>query len=251
MRPWPAAPTRWGWRAVTVAGRRRRGRCRARTPVRVRPGRDPQPLSLDLGVNRHDLAGALDAFTDGFERSIDIAEVNGRKFRNNVSLGIYGEAVRKAAYRDAKARTLAEAAEKVLGPSAQAPALHVTDCVSGSPPATQALRHRPSSQSQPRLPRRTSRRREQSASWPANTRPPAGRGGPPGYRAANAERRLPPTGHILRASALSASCTAGAVVLSRVRSLSGARKLLPARQPGRGHRSHPGPSAQPARPSAW
>jgi hypothetical protein len=34
-------------------------------------------LALDLGVDRHDLVGALDAFTDGVERPIDVAEVNG------------------------------------------------------------------------------------------------------------------------------------------------------------------------------
>jgi diacylglycerol kinase family enzyme len=84
-------------------------------------------FALDLGVDRRDLAGALDAFTDGVERWIDVAEVNGRMFLNNVSLGIYGEAVRRAAYRDAKARTLVETAEQVLGPSGQAPALHVVD----------------------------------------------------------------------------------------------------------------------------
>jgi diacylglycerol kinase family enzyme len=84
-------------------------------------------FALDLGVDRRDLAGALDAFTDGVERRIDAAEVNGRMFLNNVSLGIYGEAVRKAAYRDAKVRTLVETAQEVLGPSAQAPALRLTD----------------------------------------------------------------------------------------------------------------------------
>jgi diacylglycerol kinase family enzyme len=84
-------------------------------------------FALDLGVDRRDLAGALDAFADGVERRIDVAEVNGRMFLNNLSLGIYGDAVRKAAYRHAKARTLAETAEQVLGPSAQAPALRLVD----------------------------------------------------------------------------------------------------------------------------
>jgi diacylglycerol kinase family enzyme len=84
-------------------------------------------FALDLGVDRHDLAGALDAFSDGVERRIDLAEVNGRVFVNNVSLGIYGEAVRQAAYRDAKARTLLETAERVLGPSREAPALRLVD----------------------------------------------------------------------------------------------------------------------------
>ncbi|MGH3479626.1 MAG: diacylglycerol/lipid kinase family protein [Nocardioidaceae bacterium] len=84
-------------------------------------------FALDLGVNRHDLAGALDAFTTGVERRIDLAEVNGRVFLNNVSLGIYGEAVRQSAYRDAKVRTLVETAERVLGPTGKTPALRLVD----------------------------------------------------------------------------------------------------------------------------
>ncbi len=84
-------------------------------------------FALDVGVDRHDLAGALDAFTGGVERQIDTAEVNGRLFLNNVSLGIYGEAVRSPAYRDAKTRTLLEIAAEVMGPSAEAPAMCLAD----------------------------------------------------------------------------------------------------------------------------
>jgi diacylglycerol kinase family enzyme len=84
-------------------------------------------FALDLGVDRHDVAGALNAFSDGFERRIDLAEVNGRPFLNNVSLGIYGEAVRHSAYRDAKVRTLVETAERVLGPSGEKPPLRLVD----------------------------------------------------------------------------------------------------------------------------
>jgi diacylglycerol kinase family enzyme len=86
-------------------------------------------FALDLGVDRDDLVGALDAFTDGVERLIDVGSVNGRLFLNNVSLGIYGEAVRQATYRDRKARTLLETAHRVLGPSAAAPDLRVVDDV--------------------------------------------------------------------------------------------------------------------------
>ena len=43
-------------------------------------------IALDLGVDRNDLVGSLDAFTDAVERRIDVAEVNGRLFLNNVSL---------------------------------------------------------------------------------------------------------------------------------------------------------------------
>ena len=84
-------------------------------------------FALDVGVDRHDLIGALDAFTGGVERQIDTAEVNGRLFLNNVSLGIYGEAVRSPAYRDAKMRTLLQTAAEVMGPSAEAPALRLAD----------------------------------------------------------------------------------------------------------------------------
>jgi diacylglycerol kinase family enzyme len=84
-------------------------------------------FALDLGVDRRNLVGSLDAFTDAVERRIDVAEVNGRLFLNNVSLGIYGDAVRQPAYRDAKARTLLETAAHVLGPSAAAVDLQFVD----------------------------------------------------------------------------------------------------------------------------
>jgi diacylglycerol kinase family enzyme len=84
-------------------------------------------FALDVGVYRHDLTGAIDAFTEGVERRIDAAEVNGRLFLNNVSLGIYGDAVRSPGYRDAKVRTLLETAAEVMGPSGEAPALDLAD----------------------------------------------------------------------------------------------------------------------------
>jgi len=84
-------------------------------------------FALDVGVDRRDVTGALDAFTDGVERRIDTAEVNGRMFLNNVSLGIYGDAVRSPAYRDAKIRTLLETVAEVMGPGAGGAALDLTD----------------------------------------------------------------------------------------------------------------------------
>ena len=63
-------------------------------------------FALDLGVDRDDVVGALDAFVDGGERCVDLAEVNGRVFVNNVSLGVYADAVQRPEYRDAKIRTL-------------------------------------------------------------------------------------------------------------------------------------------------
>jgi diacylglycerol kinase family enzyme len=84
-------------------------------------------FALDLGVDRDDLAGALEAFSDGVERRIDVADVNGRLFLNNVSLGLYGDAVRQPGYRSAKARTLLETAASVLGPSATTTGLELVD----------------------------------------------------------------------------------------------------------------------------
>ncbi len=73
-------------------------------------------FALDLGVDRDDVVGALDAFTKGGERVVDLAEVNGRVFVNNVSLGVYAEAVQSAGYRNAKLRTLADTVPTLLGP---------------------------------------------------------------------------------------------------------------------------------------
>ncbi len=73
-------------------------------------------FALDLGVDRDDVVGALDAFVDGGERIVDLAEVNGRVFVNNVSLGLYAEAVQRKEYRDAKIRTLLDTVPDTLGP---------------------------------------------------------------------------------------------------------------------------------------
>ena len=80
-------------------------------------------FALDLGVDRDDVVGALDAFTGGGERRVDLAEVNGRVFVNNVSLGLYAEAVQRAGYREAKIRTLMNTVPDVLGPDAEPPHL--------------------------------------------------------------------------------------------------------------------------------
>ena len=84
-------------------------------------------FALDVGVDRRDLLGALDAFTNGVERRIDVGQVNGRLFLNNVSLGIYGDAVQRPEYRDAKLRTLLATAHAVRGPDGATPELGLVD----------------------------------------------------------------------------------------------------------------------------
>ena len=93
----------------------------------MRSCRDPNHFARDLGVDPNHLVGALDAFTDALEGSIDLGDVNGRPFLNNVSLGVYGAAVQRESYRDAKARTLFETAAEVLGPSAELPGVRLVD----------------------------------------------------------------------------------------------------------------------------
>ncbi len=80
-------------------------------------------FALDLGVDRDDVVGALEAFVDGGERRVDLAEVNGRVFVNNVSLGLYAEAVQRPGYRDAKLHTLLDSVPDALGPDAEPPSL--------------------------------------------------------------------------------------------------------------------------------
>ena len=72
-------------------------------------------FALDLGVDRDDVVGALDSFVDGGERRVDLAEVNGRVFVNNVSLGLYAEAVQRTGYREAKLRTILDTVPDALG----------------------------------------------------------------------------------------------------------------------------------------
>jgi diacylglycerol kinase family enzyme len=84
-------------------------------------------FARDLGVDPNDLVGALGAFTDALEGPIDLGDVNGRVFVNNISLGLYGTAVQRESYRDAKARTLFETAGEELGPSAELPGVRLVD----------------------------------------------------------------------------------------------------------------------------
>jgi diacylglycerol kinase family enzyme len=83
-------------------------------------------FALDLGLDRDDVIGALDAFTDGVERRIDLARVNDRVFVNNASLGVYAKVVQSDAYRDAKLETWTRMLPDLLGPDAEPADLQFT-----------------------------------------------------------------------------------------------------------------------------
>jgi diacylglycerol kinase family enzyme len=75
-------------------------------------------LALDLGLDRDHPLRALGAFGAARECPIDLAEVNGEVFVNNVSLGVYARIVASDEYREAKGRTVAELLPTMLGPGA-------------------------------------------------------------------------------------------------------------------------------------
>jgi diacylglycerol kinase family enzyme len=52
-------------------------------------------FARDVGLDRDDPVGALDALTDGRELRIDVGRANDRLFLNNVSLGIYAQLVHR------------------------------------------------------------------------------------------------------------------------------------------------------------
>ncbi len=84
-------------------------------------------FALDLGLDRDDVVGALDAYTDGVERRIDLARVNDRVFVNNASLGAYAKVVQSDEYRDAKLETWFRKLPDLLGPDAEPIGLRFDD----------------------------------------------------------------------------------------------------------------------------
>jgi diacylglycerol kinase family enzyme len=76
-------------------------------------------FAFDLGIDRSDIRGALDAFDHGVERRIDLGSVNGRVFVNNASMGLYAKIVQSPEYRAAKLKTAAQLLPDMLGPSGE------------------------------------------------------------------------------------------------------------------------------------
>jgi diacylglycerol kinase family enzyme len=72
------------------------------TPFVCIPAGTRNHFALDLGLDRKDVVGALDAYTNAVERHVDLARVGDRVFVNNVSLGIYAKIVQSDDYRDNK-----------------------------------------------------------------------------------------------------------------------------------------------------
>jgi diacylglycerol kinase family enzyme len=95
-------------------------------PFVVVPAGTRNHFALDLGIDREDVPGALEAFDDGVDTRVDLAEINGRVFVNNASMGVYAKVVQSADYRDAKVQTASALLPDMLGPGARALDLHYT-----------------------------------------------------------------------------------------------------------------------------
>jgi len=76
-------------------------------------------FAADIGLDRRDVVGALDAFGNPVERRIDLASVNGRDYLNAASLGLYGRIVQSPQYREEKAQTVVELLPGMLGPGSE------------------------------------------------------------------------------------------------------------------------------------
>jgi diacylglycerol kinase family enzyme len=102
-----------GSQALVATAASRRG-----VPYVCVPAGTRNHFALDLGLDRADVVGALDAFQDGVERRVDLARVNGRVFVNNATLGLYAKIVQSEAYRAEKLKTAADMLPDLLGPGA-------------------------------------------------------------------------------------------------------------------------------------
>jgi diacylglycerol kinase family enzyme len=71
-------------------------------------------FARDLGLDIHDPAATLHALREGERARVDLGLVAGRPFVNNVSFGVYADALLSPNYRQGKARALASAAGPYL-----------------------------------------------------------------------------------------------------------------------------------------
>lgn len=85
-------------------------------PMVVVPPGTRNHLAMDLGLDRGNVLAGLDAFDAAVERRIDLGQVNGRVFVNNVSLGLYAQIIRSPEYREAKMETTLSMLPGMLGP---------------------------------------------------------------------------------------------------------------------------------------
>ena len=70
-------------------------------------------FAMDLGLDRSAPLLALDSAIEGIEIRVGVGRVGGRLFLNNVSFGLYAEAISDPAYRDHRTSSIRSAARKI------------------------------------------------------------------------------------------------------------------------------------------
>jgi hypothetical protein len=82
-------------------------------------------FAMDLGLDRDDPVQALNAGIDGVEVDVNVGHVGGQVFLNNVSFGIYAEAIADPDYRDHRVESVEEATKDTVEASADQAGLSV------------------------------------------------------------------------------------------------------------------------------
>ena len=105
-------------------------------PLLVIPAGTRNHFALDLGLDRDDPSLSLDALTDGVDVAVDLGEVAGRPFVNNVSFGAYATIVARPDYRDDKTRvTLDVLPDMLTGHQGPHLTVHADGVVADNPQA--------------------------------------------------------------------------------------------------------------------
>jgi diacylglycerol kinase family enzyme len=71
-------------------------------------------FAMDLGLDRDDPVQALDAGIDGVEVDVNVGHVGGQVFLNNVSFGIYAEAIADPDYREHRVESVEHATKETV-----------------------------------------------------------------------------------------------------------------------------------------
>ena len=83
-------------------------------------------FARDAGLDYRHPVAALRALDDGTEIRVDLGQAGDRSFVNNISFGLYADAVSRSGYRDAKTTTLLDRVPDFAGPTAVASGLRCT-----------------------------------------------------------------------------------------------------------------------------
>jgi diacylglycerol kinase family enzyme len=109
----------------------------AGVPLVVIPAGTRNHFALDLGLDRDDCVSCLGALVDGVDIRVDLGDVAGRPFVNNVSFGAYAAVVARPGYRESKVRVVLDALPGVLSGDDVPPlTVHVAGTTFTHPQAT-------------------------------------------------------------------------------------------------------------------